>query len=456
MHTPVPARLLPPLLAACVTLLLTVAAQPAQARSSTFAEAAVDAVVVRAESPAHLDGLQRYAEQRGYRVTSRSDALGALRLDTGEGDGVVRTMAVMLRAEGAIYVEPLYRATTADIPADPLYATRQRRYLEPVGAHAAWDIEQGRASTIVAVIDTGVDGAHPDLQGRMWVNAGETPANGVDDDDNGCVDDVHGCAFVAFPESGCAAREGGAAGDDSGHGTFVAGIIAANANNGQGIAGVARGASIMAVKVLDCAGGGNSLQVAQGIVYAAENGARIINVSLGGSSDPLIVREAVRTATEQYGALVVAATGNSGDSGVTYPARYPEVLAVGAASIADPTKRADFSTYGPEVDVAAIGESIVGPLPQAACGRLLPCLPGGPYAAGSGTSFAAPQVAGLAALIVSRQPAMTPPQLIALIKASAVPVPAGEAPNWAGAGLIDMAEALPPQFRLGTPGTARN
>ena len=442
-------------LTAVFVLMLALVAVPVHARANAFATADTAGVVVRGSSPAALEAIASHASAHGYDVRASSEDLAALQIDVAATEAVPRAIATMLRAPGVVYAEPLYRARSTDVPADPLFATRQRDYLEPVGAPAAWDIETGSADVVVAVVDTGVDGAHPDLQGRLWVNAGEVPANGDDDDRNGCIDDIHGCAFVSFPGAGCEAREEGAATDDSGHGTFVAGVIAANANNGQGIAGVARGVSVMSVKVLDCLGGGDSFQVARGILYAAENGARIINISLGGPSDPAIVRQAVRAATE-LGALVVAASGNTGGAGVSYPARYAEVLAVGAATVDDPSERADFSTWGPEVDVAAIGEQVVGTVPQVFCGQLLPCLPGGPYAVGSGTSFAAPQVAGLAALLASRRPGLTPLQIHDIIRATADPVPAGDAPNWAGAGRINMARALQPLFRLGVPGTARN
>jgi subtilisin family serine protease len=305
---------------------------------------------------------------------------------------------------------------------------------------------------IVAILDTGVDVSHPDLQGRIWSNPNEVAGNGVDDDANGCVDDVNGCAFVTFPEPGCRQALGGDVADDIGHGTFVSGIVAANGDD-AGMVGVARGATVLPVKVLDCEGSGNSLELAQGIFYAAKNGARILNVSLGGPTDPLIVREAVRVAAEEYGALVVAASGNSGGEGVAYPARYPQALAVGAASVADPGARASFSTAGPEVDVVAIGEGIIGTVPPEMCGIFAECI-GGHHAAGDGTSFAAPQVAGLVALLLSRRPSLTPQAIVDHLRATADPV--REPGNWAGAGRVNMLETVQPPFRLGVPGTARD
>jgi subtilisin family serine protease len=166
--------------------------------------------------------------------------------------------------------------------------------------------------------------------------------------------------------------------------------------------------------------------------------------------------EAVRVATDEYGVLIVAASGNTGEAGVAYPARYEKVLAVGAASIGNADKIAPFSTSGPEVDVVAIGERIIGTVPKGSCDAFLPCLGSQPYATGSGTSFSAPQVAGLAALILSRRPGTPPSVVHKLIKDTAVAVPEGERKDWAGAGRVDMAEALAPQFQLGIPGTTRN
>lgn len=408
-------------------------------------------VVVRARSPIELPSIERFAAARGFRVLHRAPELSALRFALPRGVSFPAGMSALWRAPAVVYVEPSHGMTASDVPADPLYE-RQRSYLDPVHAPEAWDIETGRPEVVVAILDTGLDVTHPDLQGRVWTNAREIPGNGIDDDGNECVDDVHGCAFVSTPDEGCRDAAGGDVSDDSGHGTFVAGVIAANAD-GAGMVGVARGVTVMPVKVLDCGGGGNSIELAQGILYAAKNGARVLNISLGGATDPLIVREAVRIATSEYGALVVAASGNNGGDGVAYPARYPEVLAVGAASIDDPGSRAPFSAAGPEVDVAAIGQGVIGTVPSGMCTLFAVCI-SGLHAAGDGTSFAAPQVAGLAALLLSRRAGMTPAALIAQIKAAADPVT--DPGEWAGAGRVNMLRALELPYRLGVPGAARD
>lgn len=398
-----------------------------------------------------LDRVAALAASRGYAVLSRSDDLGALQVSIPPG-AIQRAVTDFTRSGGVLYSEPGYRMAAADVPADPLYS-RQQAYLDPIKAPQAWDIERGKPSAIVAVLDSGADSAHPDLRGRIWTNTREA-LNGLDDDNNGCIDDLHGCAFISDPDDQCARAENGDIDDDLGHGTFVAGIVAAN-GNGTGMVGIARNATVMPVKVLDCAGTGNSFSLAQGILYAASAGAKVLNVSLGGPVDSAIVREAVTRASAEFGALVVAASGNSGKAGVTYPARYDNVLAVGAASSADPDARASFSTYGPEVDVVAVGEHIIGTVPAGLCRVFLPCIDGEPYAIGDGTSFSAPQVSGLVALMISRNSGMTPASIIDKVKQTATPLPPGDRPDWAGAGRVDMREALR-AYRIGAPGVARN
>ncbi|MHB8376043.1 MAG: S8 family serine peptidase [Dehalococcoidia bacterium] len=395
-------------------------------------------VVVGVDRGASLSAVARRVEAQGYTVVRELADLHALEARAAPRDA--SAVAPRLAAiPGVRYAEPVVRVTAADMPADPLFS-RQYPYLAAVNAPAAWDIEQGKPSVIVAVVDTGVDIRHPDLQSNIWVNTREIPNNGVDDDHNGCVDDVNGCSFVSDSSPGCQNVTNGFVNDDIGHGTFVAGVIAAAAN-GTGIVGVARGVRIMPVKVLDCYGAGDSVATARGILYAARNGARVINLSLGGLQDAQVVRDAIDEATRD-GALVVAAAGNQGTLGVEFPARLPGVLAVGAAARSSPDRRAPFSSYGPEVGVVAVGEDIIGTVPSSRCGLFLPCLADGPYAVGSGTSFSAPQVSGLAALMLSMNPSLTPSQLTAIIEGSATALPPGDTPGWAGAGRINMLEAL--------------
>ena len=363
----------------------------------------------------------------------------------------MRITQTILLAASLIATLLIVIVASADSPAEPLFS-KQSVYLTAINAQAAWNIEQGSPDIVVAVVDTGVDVRHPDLQANIWTNPAEIPNNGIDDDGNGCVDDVNGCSFVSDSSPGCDNVTNGFVNDDIGHGTFVSGVIAAAAN-GTGMVGVARNVRIMPIKVLDCYGSGDSIATARGILYAVHNGARVINLSLGGLRDAQEVRDAVSEATRS-GVIVVAAAGNAGTAGVAFPARISEVLAVGAASQNAPDKRSAFSSYGPEVDVVAVGEDVVGTLPASRCFVLLPCLPGGPYAVGSGTSFSTPQVSGLAALMLSLKPDLSPQQITDIIKGTATPVPAGSTPGWAGAGRINMLEALKAVQNGGAAGEA--
>ncbi len=184
----------------------------------------------------------------------------------------------------------------------------------PMGAASAW----ARATTgavAVAVVDTGVDLSHPDLTQNLWTNPGEIPGNGIDDDADGYVDDVHGADVL---------NGDGDPRDDNGHGTHIAGIVAARGDNGIGVAGVARRARIMAVKVLDSHAAGDMSTVARGVGYAVAHGARIVNVSLSGAiPGPDIV--AALDEARAAGVVVVAAAGNAGADIDVTPA-YPAAL----------------------------------------------------------------------------------------------------------------------------------
>jgi subtilisin family serine protease len=409
-------------------------------------------LVVRTQRAEDLDAVQAMAAALGYAVLDRALLPPALHLAIPDGVSLARAVTDFTAKPGVQYAEPAYPVRAADVPADPLYAPDQSSYMEKMRAPEAWDLSTG-AGVIVAVLDTGLDITHPDLADRVWTNTAEVPGNAVDDDANGCVDDVHGCAFLLGPSEECVAATGGNITDDVGHGTFVAGIIAASAN-GQGMVGVAPDATILPVKILDCTGNGNTFSLAQGILYAAARGARVLNISLGGPIDADYVREAIGVARARYGALLVAASGNNGGE-VAYPARYDNVLAVGATTAAG-DQRALFSNAGPEVDVVAIGVRVVGTVPQGPCNAFLVCLESSGYAVGNGTSFSAPIVSGLAALMLSRNPFLPPEALAGLIKSTADPMPPSDRPDWAGAGRINMLRALQLPFRLGGPGASRN
>jgi subtilisin family serine protease len=277
----------------------------------------------------------------------------------------------------------------------------------------AWELTRG-AGVTVAVLDTGTKLDHPDLAPNVWTNFGEVPGNGLDDDHNGFVDDVHGVDLTTT-----AAQQ--RLDDDSGHGTHVAGIVAATAN-GTGVVGVAPRARIMTVKVMDANGAGTTGGVADGIRYAAANGARIINLSLEADADDPRLGEAI-AAAGAAGALVVAAAGNDGrdiDARPAYPAAIPapNLLAVAATTPQEGRDIASFSNYGAlAVQLAAPGDQILSTAPI------------GGYQQLSGTSMAAPMVSGVAALVASANPRLEAVQLRALLLQNAtrsqLPVAAG-------------------------------
>jgi subtilisin family serine protease len=277
----------------------------------------------------------------------------------------------------------------------------------------AWQLSQG-AGVTVAVVDTGARLDHPDLAPNIWTNFGEIPGNGVDDDHNGYVDDVHGVDLTTT-------KPGQDLSDGFGHGTHVAGIIAAAAN-GRGVVGVAPRAKLMIVKVMDAQGRGTTGAVAEGIRYAAANGARIINLSIQGDTPDPRLNDAI-AAAGAANALVVVAAGNSSrdiDSKPSYPASIaaPNLIAVAATSPDTGRALNEASNYGRlDVQLAAPGENILSTANT------------GGYISLTGTSMAAPMVAGVAALAASVNPRLSATDLRALLlqnaTRSSLPVSAG-------------------------------
>src|SRR3954469_18280700 len=205
----------------------------------------------------------------------------------------------------------------------------------PMGAASAWTRITGGDVT-VAVVDTGVDLSHRDLAPNLWTNPGEVPGNGIDDDGDGLVDDVHGADFV---------NGDGTPADDNGHGTHIAGIIAAHG----AIRGLAPGATIMPVKVLGAGKAGNAHWLAEGIDYAVAHGARILNVSVNGDGADGELEAAIDRA-QAAGAVIVASAGNDGrDLGSTpsFPVSYPQPNVLGVGATGSNGRRAAYSNYGP-------------------------------------------------------------------------------------------------------------
>jgi subtilisin family serine protease len=391
-------------------------------------------------------------------LNGRLEQLGVVRLRLTPPETVLEAVLRLTRLPIVEHAEPNHRLRASLVPNDPFY-TAQSGYLVQIEAPEAWDIEQGDDAVIVAVLDSGIDHEHPDLQGRVWTNPYEIGENGLDDDQNGCVDDLRGCNFVALSSTdpSCETPKTGRVMDDNGHGTFVSGIIAASAGNAVGVSGIAPKATILPVKILDCLGGGTAADAAQAVLYAARLGARVANISFGADGESQTLAQAIRDAYRRHGMVIVAATGNEGAGRVSFPARLPETFAVASSGTPfNANARSPFSDWGPEVEFAAPGQNIVSTVSARFCETGWFCVEGQPYAIASGTSFAAPIVTGLAALIVSRHPNQSPDTVRRIIASTAEDLPDADTPNWDGAGRIRMKAALMlPRYSLGATGVSK-
>jgi subtilisin family serine protease len=266
--------------------------------------------------------------------------------------------------------------------------------IKKIGAPAAWDTNTG-AGVIVAVVDTGIDYNHPDIASNVWINTKEIPGNGIDDDHNGYIDDVRGWDFIGSTYTN--PQQSNDPIDHAGHGTHVAGTIAAVGNNGMGVIGVAWHAQVMAVKALDDQGNGLDSTLGPAILYAANNGADVINASWDGPGSSQTIADAVSYAYNLGAVFVAAAGNNSGDALNFYPANLWNAITVAAS---DPNDNlAIFSNFGSKIDVAAPGVDILS-LQASGTHMGITVSPG--YTRASGTSMATPHVSGLAALILSQ------------------------------------------------------
>ena len=283
-------------------------------------------------------------------------------------------------------------AAPAQAASDPLIDDQWGLTDAATGAPTAWTQSHGEG-VLVAVLDSGTQLDHPDLATSLWRNPGETPGNGVDDDRNGYVDDVHGAHIKQL---------NGNVEDDNGHGTHVAGIVAARAGNGTGGSGIAPGAKIMSVKVLDANRAGDSSQLAKGIRYAVDHGAKILNVSINGDGTSPDLDQAL-TYAGQKGATIVASAGNNSrdlDLAPSYPASSAEPAVLTVTATQPTGSLLGIANRGlRSVDLAAPG------------GHILSTARGSGYELREGTSMAAPFVSGSLALLASARPDLGQPAL---------------------------------------------
>lgn len=306
-----------------------------------------------------------------------------------------RVIAALSKNPNFEFAEPDYIATANLVPNDPLYAGSQW-HLPAISAPAAWDFVTGNSNLTVAIVDTGVQLNHPDLAGRVlqgydYVNNDADPS------------------------------------DDNGHGTSTSGAAAATGNNGLGMAGVTWGSFILPVKVLAANGSGSYSAISSGINYSADRGARVINLSLGGTLSSSTLQSAVNYAWNK-GSVLIAAAGNNGTSQTVYPAGCSNVVAVSAINAANTIT--SWSSYGSFVDLCAPGESI---------GTLWI---GSGYVNVSGTSYSSPIVAGVASLALSANPALKNFQVVKLLTANADDLGAAGYDSYYGNGRVNAARVV--------------
>ncbi|MEC4820022.1 MAG: S8 family peptidase [Scytonema sp. PMC 1069.18] len=260
-----------------------------------------------------------------------------------------------------------------------------------VKAPETWAQGYTGEGVVVAVLDTGVDYNHNDLKRNIWTNSKEIAGNGKDDDGNGYIDDVYGWNFNSDNNNTL---------DDNGHGTHVSGTIAGT-NNGFGVTGIAYDAKIMPVKVLDDSGSGSYTAIASGIYYAVNNGADVINLSLGGDSSDFILQLAIQYASSQ-GTIVVMSAGNESASVPAYPARYAENWGIAVGAVDQNNNMAEFSNRAGTTPLAYVTAPGV---------EVYSTVPNNDYASYSGTSMAAPHVTGVVALMLSANSSLTDSQV---------------------------------------------
>jgi subtilisin family serine protease len=281
------------------------------------------------------------------------------------------------------------------VPNDLLYRKYQWN-LPIIDTELGWNISKGAKNIVVGIVDTGVDLNHPDLQGHLvkGINVVDTSSPPM---------------------------------DDVGHGTHVAGVITALVNNDRGVAGMTWVNPVLPVKVLDQTGAGSTYAVAQGIIWATDHGAKVINLSLGNYADANFLHDAIKYAFD-HDVVLIAASGNDNTEKPGYPAAYPEVLAVAATDANQ--DRASFSNYGDYIDVAAPGVNIASTYPD------------NQYAALSGTSMASPHVTALAALVRSVNPQLKNTEVMDIIRKTATDLGTPGKDKYFGYGQIDVVKAL--------------
>jgi hypothetical protein len=342
-------------------------------------------------------------------------------LNVEDGRTVTETIQTLKQEAEVEVAQPNFIYKISLTPNDPRFSEQYAPSM--VHLPEAWNVCTGNKSTIIAVIDTGVQITHPDLVNQIWTNTAEIPGNGIDNDNNGFIDDIHGWNFY---------NDDANPSDGNGHGTHVAGIVSAQANNGAGVAGTGFNCTIMPLRAGSANGEFWSDTLASAIDYARENGAKVINMSLGGEmGGDLLFATAVANAIAADIVVVAAAGNNSEDIDVNQiaPACLPNVIAVSAARESG-VFDTRYSNFGASISLCAPGTHILSTVPT------------NDYELLSGTSMASPCVAGIAGLIRSAYPSATRSQVYSILTKSATDLGDVGRDTFYGYGMANAYKAL--------------
>jgi subtilisin family serine protease len=376
-------------------------------------------VLVKFKKNTQSDTVQSILDEAGAIIKKKARFVDVHLLSIPSNVPVQKAIEALKRNPNIEYAEPNYIVSVIGEEVSPQLVPNDPRYPEMYGlnntgqtggtsdsdidAPEAWNMQTGSQGVVIGVIDSGLDFIHEDIlgstfPGNLWINSGEIPGNGIDDDVNGYIDDIIGWDFANNDNNPY---------DDNDHGTHVSGTIGAIGNNGIGTTGVMWNAQIMALKFLDANGFGSTFDAIEAIVYAINNGAKLTNNSWGGGGFSLFLKEAIE-ASGNAGMLFVTSAGNSGkntDISPHYPSSYDLDNIISVAATDHNDNKASFSNYGKvSVDNGAPGVSI------------LSTLPGNSYGKFNGTSMATPHVSGVAGLIWSQFPGLTHLEVRALIR----------------------------------------
>ncbi|MBP1943634.1 S8 family peptidase [Cytobacillus luteolus] len=350
-------------------------------------------IIVKFREDISEDQLNTYLTAINGQVLKKFDSIFTFE---SESETTVDLIQFFAPIDNVAYAEPNYIMMQNETTPNDIYYQRYQWNLPLIEAEAGWEITQGNEAVKIAVVDTGVDLEHPDLVERLTDGYNAlTDSNDAD--------------------------------DDNGHGTHVAGIIASKVNNHEGIAGLTWYNPIIPIKVMGEEGYGSTFDIAKGIIWATNQGAEVINLSLGNYQHSDMLKDAIDYAFKKD-VVLIAASGNDNTSQPSFPAAYPQVLSVAAVDYYG--DRANFSNYGDYIDVSAPGVQIASTYFNKQ------------YAALSGTSMAAPHVSALAGLIRSINPELRNTEVMEIIKKTTVDLGDRGKDIYFGEGLIDVVNAL--------------